>query len=75
MAHCPHRGAPPCPYNNGTQDKRPMLNINDRFNSFASDLADWEMCEAYNEFIYAIFMGISDDEVMEIVEHAVAMAA
>ena len=52
-----------------------MLNINDRFNSFASDLADWEMCEAYNEFIYAIFMGISDDEVMEIVEHAVAMAA
>lgn len=52
-----------------------MFNLNDRFNSFIAECADWEECEAYNEFIHAIFMGISDDEVMEIIEHAVAMAA
>jgi hypothetical protein len=52
-----------------------MTNLNARFASFSADLADWELCEAYNEYIYAIFSSVSDDEVMEIVENVVAMAA
>jgi hypothetical protein len=52
-----------------------MTNLNTRFAAYVADLADWEAAEAYAEFDYAVTLGVSDDEVMAVVEATVAMAA
>lgn len=53
-----------------------MSNLKARFESFLSDLSfDWEVAEAHAEFEWCVSEGLSDDEVMECVKAAVAMAA
>lgn len=52
-----------------------MSDLKSRFSAFCSELADWELCEAIAEYEFCVSEGLSDDEVMECVGAAVAMAA